>query len=122
VAGIVNGQRNSFSLVVENLGQANVTLKSVQGTFAAVGGCGNANTRVQELSITPKRKRSSGTYVLLPLSLLLGAYGTIDHRVDLWCASGRRCKDHTSVFFLQRVSPVGLTRFLFIDMCSRYKV
>jgi hypothetical protein len=36
VADIVNGQRNSFSIVVENLGQGNVTLKSVQGTFIAV--------------------------------------------------------------------------------------
>ena len=31
VADIVNGQRNSFSIVVENLGMGNVTLKSVQG-------------------------------------------------------------------------------------------
>jgi len=30
---IVNGQRNSFTIAVENSGQTNITLKSVQGTF-----------------------------------------------------------------------------------------
>lgn len=49
VADIVNGQRNSFSIVVENLGNANITLKSVQGTFATVRGCGGADTRGRDV-------------------------------------------------------------------------
>ncbi len=45
LADIVNGQRNSFTIAVENSGLTNITLKSVQGMLAAVRGCAGANTR-----------------------------------------------------------------------------
>ena len=49
MADIVNGQRNSFNIVVENLGQVNVTLKSVHGTFTVVRDCRDADTRNRDI-------------------------------------------------------------------------
>ena len=54
--------------------------------------------------------------VLFQLYLSPDANTTIDHCDGLWSSSPRRRKDDTSVFFLQRVSPVHLTRFLFTDV------
>lgn len=61
-------------------------------------------------------------YVLFQLYLSLDANETVDHCDDLWCSSPWRRKDDASVFFLQRVSPVHLTRFQFVDIRPRYKV